>query len=107
MEDLEKLNHQTAQTWLPAVRESDLAFIFPTFPVSKKSALSRAGPREPHFLICFLPGSLGKVNSSQAFKIQKTIWRTKGCYSPLVQRYPQSHPSVFVDAKETNPMELG
>ena len=114
VEDLEKLNHETScsvtkqavQTWLPAVRESDLALIFPTFPDSKKFAL-RAGPREPHFPICSLPGVGERLYSSQVFKIQKTIRRRKGCSSPLVQCYPQPYPSVFVDAKETNPMELG
>ena len=61
VEDLEKITKQAGQTWLPAVEESDLALIFPTFPDSKKSAVSRAGSKELHFPICSLPGSLGKV----------------------------------------------
>lgn len=41
-----------------------------------------------------------RLHSSQA------VQRKEGCYSPLFQ-HPQPHLSVFVDAKQTNPMKLG
>lgn len=43
------ITKQAAQTWRPAVEESDLALIFPTFPDSKKPSLSRLGLGSPIF----------------------------------------------------------
>lgn len=74
--------------------------------LTQRALPNRAGPRKLPFPTCYLLGGVGKL-SSQAFNIQKAAWRMEDCYSVLFQIFSQLHPSVLVDAKGTNPIELG
>lgn len=81
----------------------------PHLPFLIQRSLLLAGllPGSPIFQSVLVLGVLEQLYSSQASKKRKTVWRRERCYSLLFRCGPQSHPSVFIDAKETNPMELG
>lgn len=77
------------------------------FPIQGSLLLAGLLPGSPIFQPVLILGVLEQLYSSQASKKRKTVWRRERCYSLLFQCCPQSHLSVFIDAKETNPMELG
>lgn len=86
------------------MEESDLSLTSLTSLIQRSLLLAELSPISQSVL--FL-GVWERLYSSQAFMIQKTVWRREGCCSLLFECHPQPHPSVFIDAKETNPMELG
>lgn len=77
------------------------------FLIQRSLLLAGLCPGSPIFQSVLILGVLEQLYSFQASKKRKTVWRRERCYSLLFQCCPQSHPSVFIDAKETNPMELG
>lgn len=86
---------------------SDLSLTSFAFPIQRSLLLAGLLPESPIFQSVLVLGVLEQLYSSQASRKRKTVWRRERCYSLLFRCGPQSHPSVFIDAKETNPMELG
>ena len=76
-----------------------------SFLIQRNLLLAGLGPGDPIFQWKFVKVCISSGGVWESCIVLR-LYRERGCYSPLFQ-CPQPHLSVFVDAKETNPMKLG